>query len=499
MAKSINLRLSAIQISIVNTTGIVLGLIFNILLGREFGISWELDSLFVSLLIFSFFGIFGGFLTSLLIPFFNELKAQDEKEGFKFADIVFKWSLLVGLVGYLVVLFFGPLIVKIFASGLGENGVELSNEILRILFIGYIFYNVITPGIEILKTAYLFLIPALVGLLSPLLNIAAIFFLVPEYGVKAIAISYLISNALQAFIIMVCLFIKTHWRPTFHIYHERLPELFRQSTKVGLSALIWGLWDIISRNIASYLGSGAIALLSYAEKILSVLRQVIINPSSRIFYPKISELITMARWNEVRDSLMKILRVNMSISIFISAGVIVFLEPLLGLLFAGSKFTGEDTTILFYLMAIELIQLIALSLETPLDIVMCSTKKTNLVLFISVAGVMLFYVFLKILSSLFGIYGLVLGASVTRIAVVLLYLYFLGRYIIRLEGGGFQLLVKNMLLATSLISIGLFVKTGIGSNIAILFLWGPVWMSVYLISSRYILKEEWEVVRGRGI
>jgi len=146
-----NLRKSALQISIINATGTILGFIVHILLGREFGVSWELDCLFISLLIFSFFGIFNILITSLLIPIFNEIKAKDEKDSFVFADVTFKWSLSIGIIIWLFILTTSPLIIKLFASGFDEKAISLTSEILKILFIGYIFYNLTSSISTILK------------------------------------------------------------------------------------------------------------------------------------------------------------------------------------------------------------------------------------------------------------------------------------------------------------------------------------------------------------
>ena len=494
-----NLRKLALQISIINATGTILGFIVNILLGREFGVSWELDCLFISLLIFSFFGIFNTFITSLLIPIFNEIKARDEKEGFEFADVIFKWSLLIGIIGWLIVLIGSPLIIKLFASGFDEKAISLTSEILKLLFIGYIFYNLTSSVSVILNALYLFLTPTLVALLSPILNIFAIFILIPKYGVKSIAISYLFSNAIQVFILIPYLFIKTQWRPTLKVYHEKLPNLINQSSKAVLSSFILSLRDIISRNIASHLGIGAITLLSYADKIISILSQIVISPISSIFYSRVSELIAISRWADIKDILLRTIRINISISIFISAGVIVFLKSFLNLLFLNSRFTENDIYILSYLMIIGLIYIVALSMEAILVRMTYAVKRVNIVLFTAAVSVVLFYMLSKILSSFLNIYGLVLSVSITEIPVFIIYFYFISKYADILPVNIFYPLIKNLVLAISFIIVGVFINSHLKKDIFILFLWCPIWVSLYLAVSRYTLKEEWGILINKKV
>lgn len=47
-----SLKRTTLTLSVINTVSIALGFIFHIMLGRQFGISWELDCLFVALTIF---------------------------------------------------------------------------------------------------------------------------------------------------------------------------------------------------------------------------------------------------------------------------------------------------------------------------------------------------------------------------------------------------------------------------------------------------------------
>lgn len=491
------LRRSAIQISIVNAVSVVLGFAFHILLGRRFGISWELDCLFISLTIFSFFGIFNALLITLLTPVFNEIKTANEREGFEFADVVFKWSFFIGIVIWVIILYLGYPIIKLFASGFDEKSINLSRALLKILFPGFVFYALSVSVTVILNSLYFFMIPALAGLLNPIFNIMAIFILTPEYGVKGIAVSYLFSNAAQAIILMSYAFVKTQWRPTLKIYHKKLPDLLKHSSTAVAGNFIWSIRDIVSRNIASHLGSGAIALLSYADKIISVLAQTVITPVSGVFYSKASRLIAIERWNEIKDLLLRVTRAGSSISIFVSAGVIVFLKSLLSLLFLDSKFTGNDIHTLSFLMIIELIYLIVLSFELFFVRVAYAAKMPVVALFNAIIGVALFYVFSVAFSEFFGIYGLALSMSIAQIPVCMLYFHFINKKVGTEAGSVLSPLIKNLLLAAGFIVAGLFVNSSLRSDMHIIFLWGPVWTLVYLAVSRWILEDEWNILRSR--
>jgi putative peptidoglycan lipid II flippase len=493
----VDLKKTTFNLSVINGASVFLGFLFHILLGRRFGISWELDCLFVSLTIFSFLGIFNALLITLLIPVFNEIRNRDEKEGFVFADVVFKWSLCIGLVIWFLIVHLDTLIVTLFASGFDKKSMMLSVEIVHILFIGFIFSNLAASVTVILNALYFFLVPALMGLLSPVLNIAAIFVLAPRYGVKGIALSYMFFNTLQAVVLLLYISAKTPWRPTFRIYHHKIADLVKHSSTAVAGNFIWSLRDVISRNIASNLGSGAITLMSYADKIISVPTQIITAPFSGVFYSKASQLIAIPRWNELKDLLSRVTRVSSSVSIFVAAGIILFIKPSLNLLFLGSRFTESDIYVLSYLMIIELIYLIVLSYELIFVRVAYGAKKPIIVLGNSVFGVTLFYVLSVNLPELLGLYGLALSISLAQVPICILYFHFINRYVNAQVSSIFYPLLKNLLFAAVFVIAGLFVNNTLKSDMHMLFLWAPAWAALYLLFSRYVLKDEWNIVRNR--
>lgn len=329
-----NFKRKILSLSIINMVNTSMGFIFHILLGRQFGVSKELDCLFVALAIFGLAGIFNSFFTSLFIPIFNEIKCRDEKDSFVFADVTLKWTALSAIAITIVVWLSGDLIIKFVASGFKEENVALSLDITRIVFIAFVFFSISNAACCILNSLYHFAIPAITGLLHPALNIAVLFVLTPVYGVKGIAISYLASNFLQAGMLLVFISLKTPWKPTWKLYHHKMPFLVKQSSKMTASGLIWSLRDIISRNIASHLPPGAITLLAYAEKIITILAQAAVTPSAKVFYSRISEWIVDNKWSDIKGLFERVVRVNMALVFFIASGVIVFLTPLLNIFFS---------------------------------------------------------------------------------------------------------------------------------------------------------------------
>jgi O-antigen/teichoic acid export membrane protein len=333
-----------------------------------------------------------------------------------------------------------------------------------------------------------------VNIFDPILNITAVFLLVPFLGIRAVAVSYLISNILKACVLLGYLRVKTPWRPTMVFYHPKMPELLGKSSRTGISGFIWSLRDVIIRNMASRLGEGAVTLFSYAEKIVNILINLIIVPLAKVFYARISEWVSLSKWKDVRFLFSRAATINLSAGLFTASGCILFLPSLLSLFFHGSKFTAEDIGLLSALFNVMLGYFVIMSFQVYAERVIYAVKRTGVIIFTTLAGVGFLGCAAYVLSKAYGIYGLTVSIVVTQAFVCLLY-YIFAR---RLADIGFGELGKELLSAFSisviLTVVGLATMNFINDYVLNLFIVLPLWLMLYLLSARIFLKEHLKIL-----
>ena len=495
-----NLKRASLNLSVIKGLGIFLAFGFHVLLARRFGVSGQLDSLFISLTIFGFLGIANSFLTSLFIPIFNEVKHEDETESFVFADVVIKWSagvaFMVGLFSWISC----DLIVRVVAAGFQRERIVLAVDITRLLLIALVFFSISATTVCILNALYHFSMPAITGLLHPICNIAFLHALSPYYGVKAIAMAYITSNSIQAFVLVLHLKRKTQWKPTMRLYHQKMPFLVRESSKMTVNGIIWGLREVISRSIASHLPLGSITLLAYAEKLVGLFHQVAISPLAKVFYSRASGWIAEKKWEDLKNLFGRVIRVNVTVIFFLSSGAVVFLVPFLNVLFVGSRFTPSDIQMLYSLVVIMLVYLIILSYETHFVQIAYAAKRTDIVGISAVSGVTIFFGTAWLLSRFFGVYGLAMSISITQVSVSILYYCLIDR-IIHMSLGQLVLDLLRCLAISALFSIsGLISESLIKSDLIMLLLVMPIWSLIFLIVIKtLILTDELAFIGLKGI
>jgi putative peptidoglycan lipid II flippase len=355
------------------------------------------------------------------------------------------------------------------ASGFDNDRIALTREITQIILVSLIFHTISITVTYILNALYYFSFPAFTGLFHPIFNIASLYTLVPYYGIKAIAMAYLVSNALQACILLCYLRINTGWRLTSRIYHKQLPALFKNSSKMAATGFVWDLREIISRNIASYLPSGSVAILAYAEKIVSILFQLAVGPISRVFYSRVSDLITANMLERVAELIRKVVRINFVIIIFLSSGIILFLRPVLNAIFIRSRFTSDDIRMLYYLVLILLISLIVQSYKEHFVRVAFASKSIKTVATSAIFGLVTFTFTSLLFSYKYQVYGLAIAISLTQFFVSVVFYRFVNKLLMLRINKTIMNTSKPLVIAISCTILGLFIQNFVHSNIFVIF------------------------------
>jgi putative peptidoglycan lipid II flippase len=495
--KELNLKQKTVKLSMITGINTFAGFAFHILLGRKFGVSWQLDCFFVVLVLFSCLGLFNSFFTSLFIPVFNEVKKGGFEKSLVFVDVVIKWSVLVSFLIIAFTLLFNNSIIKLLAPGFNERNITLSVEINRIMIFGLVFFSISSIVVYTLNALYYYFIPALADLLRPTLNICAIFILIPLFGIRGIAISYLVSNFLVSTILLLYLFFKTGWHPTLCFYHRKLPNLINKSSKMALSTFIWGLRDIIIRNVASRLGEGAVTLFSYAEKIITTVVRLAVTPIARVFYSRVSEWASLSKWANIRSLFMRTVRINVSLSLFISSGLIAFLPSFLNLFFLGSKFTVKDIHILSMLLNIMIIYFVIGSFEIYLSRIIFATKRAGVVIINATVGVTILFMCSLFLTKKYGIYGLAIAITFSQSIVCSLYYLFAKK---TLKVNFFSIVSKflgGFIIAVVFGFLGIMATQIITNNLVIVAIVFPIWLILYLLFAKLFMKEEVKIILAK--
>lgn len=175
-----------------------LGLAREMIIGSQFGTSWELDAYLAAFrlpdLIFQV--IARGAVGSAFIPVFTEYLAKgDEKGAWRLASAVLNLLLMVVTIASLLAAIFAPILVaRVVAPGFDPQQQALTVGLMRLMLVSTVLFAVSGIAMSVLNSFQHFLFPALAPAIYNLFIIAGALLLAPRMGVYGLAVGVVVGS-----------------------------------------------------------------------------------------------------------------------------------------------------------------------------------------------------------------------------------------------------------------------------------------------------------------
>lgn len=272
-----------------STVGKGLGFLIPIFIGAWFGVGTGTDAFFFAYGIILFLSIiFSVAVETIIVPFVAELRAKGEDVG-AFVGGVLSIS---GLLLTAVILIFLPIVKHVLAVITKFSPPELDLVYLIIietapLAVMLVWTSILSGAMNAHKA---FFFPAFSPAFRAVIIIAIIFLYKEAIGVHAIAIGYVIGEAVRLAILFWIVKKKGLFRLKYNLTLKPEVKGFLKTSAYQLIAMsILSFTPIINRTMASWLGAGNITLLEYADRLYMI-------PTSLLYHGLI--VTVLAHWSE---------------------------------------------------------------------------------------------------------------------------------------------------------------------------------------------------------
>ncbi len=370
----------------------VLGLARGVLLSAFYGTGMEAEVFqAVSKLPLTLYDVtLGTAIVSAFIPVFNELltkegKASAERFAGNFMSLAGAFSALVCLLGML----FPRLFVGIVASGFEGAQLTLALEMMRYILPVILFATVTYIFIGILQSYGEFTAPSLVSLFT---NLALIFYFLVlnrSFGIKGLAVAFTVGWALQfAFLLPFIIQKKFRFYLSFALSKD-MKRVLLLTLPLFISSLAQPINTIISTNMSSGLGEGALSVLSYAYDAYFILAAVFASAMTNLYFPELSRRFADGDKQGAAAIGGKMIRTVSAIVLPITAFMITCGAPIIRMLYQRGKFTAADTLAVAGCLAIYSLGMLALSLQEILNKFFYSMQKPVYPMIAAVGGILL--------------------------------------------------------------------------------------------------------------
>lgn len=331
----------------------VLGLLREVIIGRQFGTSAEVDAYYAAFqlpdLLFTL--IAGGALVTAFLPVFTEyLTREDVDEAWELASAVTNLVFLVtaALAGVAAVA--APLLVAwVVAPGFDAALQALTVDLMRIILVSTVIFAVSGIQMGVLNSFQHFLLPAVAPAAYNLGIILGALVLGPRWGVYGLAVGVVVGAALHLIVkVPGLLRYGLRYVPVLGLRHAGVRQVAWLMGPRVLALGIVKITFVVNTNLASRLGEGSVAALNYSWHVMQLPETIFATAVATVIFPTLAEFAARKQYDELRAALADTLRIIFALTVPAAVGLIVLGRPLIALLFQRGAFDSQSTDAVYY-------------------------------------------------------------------------------------------------------------------------------------------------------
>lgn len=395
---------------------VLLGLMSSVLMLRVFGVTPQADAFLIASSIVTSLQFIQIMFVEQFMFFYNDLKVQSRESATEFYSAAICFSLLSGVILYLLFALTAQPLITLFAFGIDAQRHRLLETVLQVLFIGSIFESVNLINLRLMNAEMSYATPYLLSSFQSLFTVLALVYLSlsahPEVTVVATArICGTGFTCLAGFAVVRRMGFPVRRR----LRHPALKPFIMNSLAMRVGCNIHNiLINPITNNILALLPGGFASSFYYAQRLHQVVNNVVVGPSYGVFQSRVSRHWSEQNPGEIRSDIRKFL--PPSVLGFLLAVTAMFLLVPSALTWVGSASMRSADIELIQNIFLALVPwyLIAL-LESPF-LSVCIASKRSVIFFASNTAFIVAYFLLSFfMKQQFGVYSITIGMASAQI------------------------------------------------------------------------------------
>lgn len=391
----------------------------------------------------------GTALSTVVIPIYVGHKAVGEQSKAKsFADNIISVSMLLTLILVIIGICISPVLVEF--TGFAKESASKSYAVKALMTVMPVMFfyalNYIFQGM--LQSNGRFKLPAFVSVPSSLVVICYVVFLSDRFGVTGLLYATIIGLSLQAFILIPPLCKDGYkYRPCIRLKDPDIISAAKMSLPVLFGVGAYQLNMLFNSTMIARYDKSMVTILTFVQNITIQMVLAFVYSITAVIYPKLTESYAKGNVDEYKTSLGSILKNVTVILIPITFGFISVREPLLNLLVAWGKVSGESVDKAEIFLSLYAVGILGIGLKEILDRALYAIKNTSVS---AVNGFVIMFAnvsFSIVLMQFIGAYGIPLAYSLSSLLGIVNLLWQLKRKIGSYAPGLLTELAKSIIAA----------------------------------------------------
>ena len=389
--------------------------------GKELLVAWQfgttdlLDAFLIAYVVPSFaINLIAGSINVAVIPTYVHVR---EHTGQGSANQLYASVMTLSIVFLTVctglIVLCAPLYLQILASGFAPDKLKLTLDLLYVISPVIILSGITTIRAAILNAEEKFATPALIPIVTPGITILLIVFLGHPLSIYVLALGLVIGQIVEASWLGFALKrrgVTRSWG--WQGFDSNLRQIVQQFLPMMAGAFLLGSTQLVDQAFAASLPAGNVAVLSYGNKVASFPLQIAATAIGTSFLPYFSAMLAKNDWQAARQTLNRYLKLIFLITVPITFLLVLFSEPLVGLLLQRGAFTEADTRLVADVQALGALQ-IPFYLGGILIVRLISAMKANYILMWgAVISLVINFFADYALMKIFGVAGISFSTSI---------------------------------------------------------------------------------------
>jgi putative peptidoglycan lipid II flippase len=379
----------------------------------RFGTNEQLDAFLIALIVPGFaINVIAESLNAALIPTYIRVR---DREGIKAAHQLFSsatvFSTLLLIIATCIIAATAPLYLKLIASGFSWEKLHLTRNLLWFITPLVILSGVRTIWGAVLNAGEKFAIAAVTPIAIPGISILLLF-LVPSWGVFALAIGLVLGTLVELILLGSALHRqKIPLIPGWFRFDTNLRQVIDQYIPTISGAVLICSAMPIDQSMAAILSPGSVAALNYSNRLIASFISLMTIALGTAVIPYFSKMIAADNWRDLQGTVHKYLGLVFMITIPLSIGLIVFSEPITRLMFERGSFNASDTQTVASIQNFYALQIPFYLGNILMVRIINSLNKNQILFWLSLANLFFNILFNYLFMKIIGIQGIALSTS----------------------------------------------------------------------------------------
>lgn len=347
----LNLYKSFCSVGLLTIFSRIMGFVREIIIAKELGASAVTDAIKIAIKVPSLFRrIFAeGAFNAAFVPLFSDILARekDKNAAISFGEYILSWLTLSLCILTLLVEFLIPSLFKVMFSSFDPERLAITIKLTRIAFPFLIFISLSAFYSGILNSIDRFFFVSSSQFIGNIFIVA--FVLLANALHSEISVSFVVAVLGCGIIQFLWVMIPAH-KAGFKLRMKKpkiTPEVklfFKKLTPAAFGAGVVQINILIDMWIASSLPKGFISYLDYAERLNQLPLSVIGTAMSTVLLPLLTRTLSHSKIEDHLVIQKKSIEFAFLLVIPSMMGLILWAQPLVGMIYQYGKFNAIDTT-----------------------------------------------------------------------------------------------------------------------------------------------------------